>query len=297
MARSRAPGRPAARAPRLRLPVPGLRAVPAPERLAQRRLRAQARYRGGERRERADRGAQPLRRRGARRRPARASSRVASASGWRWRGRSPATRRCCCSTSRSRRSTRRTAAAAGARARRDARRGRGAGDPGHPRLRRGGAARRPDRGHRSRSRDPVAARAAELSAQPGSAFVADFTGAAVLFGTARRRRPPGPPWSPSTAAARCAAPIRPRARSGSPSTRGRSRSSPPGTEAHGSALNRLEARVTSVTEVGSRARIGLLAGQPLVAEITGESLARLGLAPGVGVVATWKATATRLVAR
>ena len=35
-----------------------------------------------------------------------------------------------------------------------------------------------------------------------------------------------------------------------------------------------------MTEVGSRARVGLLAGQPLVAEITGESLARLGLAPG-----------------
>ena len=72
---------------------------------------------------------------------------------------------------------------------------------------------------------------------------------------------------------------------------------PVGTQAHGSALNRIEARVTSVTEVGNRARVGLLAGQPFAAEITGESVARLGLAPGVGVVATWKATATRLVAR
>ena len=60
---------------------------------------------------------------------------------------------------------------------------------------------------------------------------------------------------------------------------------------------RVEARVTSVTEIGSRVRVGLLAGQPLVAEITSESVARLGLAPGTGVVASWKATATRLVAR
>ena len=52
-----------------------------------------------------------------------------------------------------------------------------------------------------------------------------------------------------------------------------------------------------MTEVGNRARVGLLASQPLVAEVTGESVARLGLAPGVAVVATWKATATRLVGR
>jgi molybdopterin-binding protein len=53
----------------------------------------------------------------------------------------------------------------------------------------------------------------------------------------------------------------------------------------------------SVTEVGNRARIGLLASQPLVAEITGESVQELGLAPGTRVIATWKATATRLVGR
>ena len=72
---------------------------------------------------------------------------------------------------------------------------------------------------------------------------------------------------------------------------------PAGTSAHGSALNRLEAEVVSVTEVGNRARIGLLASQPLVAEITGESVQELGLAPGTRVIATWKATATRLVGR
>ena len=55
--------------------------------------------------------------------------------------------------------------------------------------------------------------------------------------------------------------------------------------------------MVSVTEVGNRARVGLLASQPLVAEITGESSQHLGLVPGMRVVATWKATATRLVER
>ena len=71
---------------------------------------------------------------------------------------------------------------------------------------------------------------------------------------------------------------------------------PAGTSPHGSALNRLEAEVVSVTEVGNRARVGLLASQPLVAEITGESSQHRAGA-GHRVVATWKATATRLVER
>jgi len=138
--------------------------------------------------------------------------------------------------------------------------------------------------------------AAELSARPTSAFVADFTGATVLLGTAHRRSTgttavaldgggevvssdPGEghvgvavyPWEITL--------------------------EPAGTSAHGSALNRLEAEVVSVTEVGNRARVGLLASQPLVAEITGESAQQLGLAPGMRVIAAWKATATRLVER
>ena len=138
--------------------------------------------------------------------------------------------------------------------------------------------------------------AAELSAKPTSAFVADFTGATVLLGTAHRRSTgttaialdgggevvssdPGEghvgiavyPWEIAL--------------------------EPAGTDAHGSALNRLEAEVVSVTEVGNRARVGLLASQPLVAEVTGESSQNLGLAPGTRVIATWKATATRLVQR
>ena len=144
--------------------------------------------------------------------------------------------------------------------------------------------------------DPVRQRRASSARSRRSAFVADFTGAAVLFGTARATASGttvvaldggGEVRSSDPAEGEVGVAVYP----------WEITLEPPGTEAHGSALNRIEARVTSVTEVGSRARIGLLAGQPLVAEITGESLARLGLAPGVGVVATWKATATRLVAR
>ena len=62
-----------------------------------------------------------------------------------------------------------------------------------------------------------------------------------------------------------------------------------------SAQNRLSVQITSVTTVGNRVRLGLSAGQPLVAEVTGKALEDLHLAVGVQVVATWKATATRLV--
>ena len=65
----------------------------------------------------------------------------------------------------------------------------------------------------------------------------------------------------------------------------------------GSALNRIAAKVTGVTEFGNRARVGLTAPQPLAAEVTTASIGRLGLRPGVRVAATWKATATRLAPR
>jgi molybdate transport system ATP-binding protein len=135
--------------------------------------------------------------------------------------------------------------------------------------------------------------AGELSARPVSAFVADFAGASVLFGVA----------SPSSGATivdldgggsvassdRVAGPV------GVAVYPWEITLEPAGAAPHGSALNRLEARVSSVTEVGNRARIGLLASQPFAAEITTESVRRLGLAPGAVVTATWKATATRLV--
>jgi molybdate transport system ATP-binding protein len=138
--------------------------------------------------------------------------------------------------------------------------------------------------------------AAELSARPASAFVADFAGSVVLEGTARPAAGGlteielegggvanstdlfrGPvvalvfPWEISL--------------------------EPAGASHEGSALNRLSVEVVSVTEIGNRARVGMSAPQPLVAEVTVESVRSLGLRPGIRATATWKATATRLVPR
>jgi molybdate transport system ATP-binding protein len=135
----------------------------------------------------------------------------------------------------------------------------------------------------------------ELAAAPRSAFVADFTGAVVLTGTARGGpdglthveldgggavtsvdRADGPvavsvyPWEIAI--------------------------EPAGEAPHGSSQNRLPAEVLSVTVVGNRVRLGLAGPQPLAAEITGASVDALGLRPGVRVTASWKAAATRLVA-
>jgi molybdate transport system ATP-binding protein len=135
---------------------------------------------------------------------------------------------------------------------------------------------------------------AELSARPASAFVADFTGALVLTGIAA----PGADGltvvaldgggtivSTDTASGPVGATLYPweivLEAGAAPS----------------SAQNHLNAEVVSITEIGGRARVALLAGQPLVAEVTVASVAALRLAPGVRVTATWKAAATRLTPR
>ena len=135
--------------------------------------------------------------------------------------------------------------------------------------------------------------AAEVAARPASAFVAAFAGAAVLTGEARRASGGltevmldggGVVSSADPGEGRVAASVFPWEIAieveGEPPV--------------GSALNRLPAEVTSVTEVGNRVRLGLAAPQPLAAEITAESARSLGLVPGSRVTATWKATATRL---
>jgi molybdate transport system ATP-binding protein len=137
---------------------------------------------------------------------------------------------------------------------------------------------------------------AGLSARPNSAFVADFTGAFVLFGVARPTaggttmvdlEGGGEVASSDRAAGPVAIAVYP----------WEVTLEPPEMDAHGSALNRIEARVESLTEVGGRVRVGLRASQALAAEVTAESASRLGLAPGAPIAATWKATATRLVER
>jgi molybdate transport system ATP-binding protein len=138
--------------------------------------------------------------------------------------------------------------------------------------------------------------AAELSARPASAFVADFAGSVVLNGTARRQRQGlteveldggGQVRSTDTVQGPVAVSVFP----------WEIGLEPAGAEPHGSALNWLAAEVVSVTEVGNRVRVGLAAPQPLVAEVTAQSTRSLGLRPGIRVTASWKATATRLVAR
>lgn len=137
--------------------------------------------------------------------------------------------------------------------------------------------------------------AAELAAAPASPFVADFTGAVVLTGTAR---PAGDGLTTvllegggavtSTEAARgsVAVSVHP----------WEIALAPPGTADAGSARNHLEVEVVSVTAIGSRVRVGLAAPQPLTAELTGPAVRALRIEPGQRAVASWKATATRLLA-
>jgi molybdate transport system ATP-binding protein len=134
----------------------------------------------------------------------------------------------------------------------------------------------------------------ELAAAPRSAFVADFTGAVVLTGTASD----GPDGlthvaldggGAVTSTDRASGPV---AVSVYP---WEIAIEPAGEAPHGSSQNRLPADVLSVTVVGNRVRLGLAAPQPLAAEITRASADALGLRPGARVTASWKAAATRVV--
>jgi molybdate transport system ATP-binding protein len=136
--------------------------------------------------------------------------------------------------------------------------------------------------------------ATELAAAPRSAFVADFTGAVVLTGTARSGRNGlthveldggGRITSTDQGEGPVAVSVYPWEIAIEPESEA----------AHGSAQNRLRAEVLSMTTVGNRVRLGLAAPQPLAAEITQASASALDLRTGTRVVATWKAAATRLV--
>jgi molybdate transport system ATP-binding protein len=117
--------------------------------------------------------------------------------------------------------------------------------------------------------------------------VADFTGAIVLTGTARpgaggltavELDGGGTAESVDAATGRVAVSIHPWDIS-------------IGVEG-GSAHNRVRRRVTTLTRLGNRTRVGMGA---LVAEVTTESADRMGLAVGAEVDAVWKAAATRLL--
>jgi molybdate transport system ATP-binding protein len=136
--------------------------------------------------------------------------------------------------------------------------------------------------------------AGELAASPVSAFVADFTGAVVLTGTAHAGEGGltsvaldggGTVLSTEPGEGPVAVSIYP----------WEIALSPAGTERSGSAQNHLAVRVVSVTAVGNRVRAGLAAPQPLTAELSDASAHELDLTPGAPVIATWKAAATRLL--
>jgi molybdenum ABC transporter ATP-binding protein len=129
----------------------------------------------------------------------------------------------------------------------------------------------------------------ELVARPADGFVASFTGANLMRGTARKREDDltlieleagevvysidhaeGPvgvvvyPWDVSV-----------------------------GRERHvDSAMNVIEAEIRSVVHIGNRARVKI---GPVTAEVTEASVDKLGLIAGTRVVASFKATGTRLV--
>jgi molybdate transport system ATP-binding protein len=129
----------------------------------------------------------------------------------------------------------------------------------------------------------------DLVAAPADPFVASFTGATLLHGVAARGPngltqvaldSGGSVWSTDEGAGRVAVALHPWdvfvARS----------------QSDDSALNHVRAPVTSVVRLGNRARVRV---GPLVAEISSSSADRLGLREGEVVVASFKATATRLL--
>jgi molybdate transport system ATP-binding protein len=136
--------------------------------------------------------------------------------------------------------------------------------------------------------------ASELAAEPASPFVADFTGAVVLTGTASPGAGGltrvaldggGEVSSPDAGEGPVAVTVFPWDIA----------LAPPGAVDPGSARNHLAVAVVSVTAVGNRVRVGLTAPQPLTAELTAPAVERLHIQPGARLVASWKATATKLL--
>ncbi len=138
-----------------------------------------------------------------------------------------------------------------------------------------------------RGRIVQAGAAAEIVAAPASPFVADFAGTNYLPGIAEGDLV----RLPSGASVRTVTPARgPVAVLVAPWEVTLALREPTGE----SALNHLHGRVERLVPLGERVRV---AAAGLTAEVTADSVRRLGLAPGVPVVATFKATSTRVVAR
>jgi molybdate transport system ATP-binding protein len=130
--------------------------------------------------------------------------------------------------------------------------------------------------------------AADLIAAPADAFVASFTGANVLHGVARTGGGlteialdgGGRIWTTEAGEGPVALAVYPWDVS-------IGRETP-----DDSAVNHVRAPISSVVALGNRVRVRV---GPVTAEVTARSAERLGLREGDVVVATFKATATRLV--
>jgi molybdate transport system ATP-binding protein len=131
--------------------------------------------------------------------------------------------------------------------------------------------------------------AAELLARPADPFVASFTGANLLHGTARAGADGltevvldagGSAWSTDAGVGRVGLAVY-------PWDIALARSDP-----GDSAINHVRGDVGSLVTLGNRVRVRV---GPLTAEVTAASAQRLGLAEGEPVVASFKATAARLV--
>ena len=132
---------------------------------------------------------------------------------------------------------------------------------------------------------------AELVAEPSDAYVASFAGANVLEATARRaeaglteaRLADGTPvYSTDEADGPVSVAVY-------PWEIALAREVPAD-----SALNHVRGSIASIVTLGNRARVRI---GPVTAEVTAQSVERLGLRVGADVVATFKATATRLLPR
>jgi len=131
--------------------------------------------------------------------------------------------------------------------------------------------------------------ASELVASPADPFVASFTGATLLEGTASQAAngltevvldTGGTAWSSDPGQGRVGVAVYPWEVS-------LSRETP-----DDSAVNHIRATISSIVPLGNRTRIRV---GPVVAEVTAASAERLGLREGDVAVASFKATATRVI--
>jgi molybdate transport system ATP-binding protein len=131
---------------------------------------------------------------------------------------------------------------------------------------------------------------AQLVAEPADSFVASFTGANVLQGMATPGRDAltavaldvgGTAWTVDSGAGRVAVAVYPWEVSVAREA------------VDDSAVNHVRAPISSIVPLGNRSRVRV---GPLTAELTAASVSRLGLREGEVVVASFKATATRLLA-